>query len=73
MSAGAADAGDAKRAAELRDEIATHDRNYYELDDPTIGDDDYDALLNELRGIEAEHPELITADSPTQRVGGRAG
>ena len=62
----------AERAAELREEIATHDRNYYELDDPTIGDDEYDALLGELRAIEAEHPELITPDSPTQRVGGRA-
>ena len=63
----------ASRAAELREEIANHDRNYYELDDPTIGDDEYDALLNELRAIEAEHPDLVTADSPTQRVGGRAG
>src|SRR5205823_7205105 len=40
------------------------------LDDPEIGDDDYDALLDELRRIEAEHPELVTPDSPTQRVGG---
>ena len=40
------------------------------LDDPEIGDDEYDALLDELRGIEAEHPELVTPDSPTQRVGG---
>ncbi len=62
------DAG--KRAAELRTEIAGHDRRYYELDDPTIGDDAYDALLEELRGIEAAHPELLTADSPTQRVAG---
>jgi DNA ligase (NAD+) len=63
--------GDAgKRAAELRTEIAGHDRRYYELDDPTIGDDAYDALLEELREIEAAHPELLTADSPTQRVAG---
>ena len=40
------------------------------LDDPEIGDDQYDALLDELRAIEAEHPELVTPDSPTQRVGG---
>ena len=40
------------------------------LDDPTIGDDAYDALLDELREIEAEHPELLTPDSPTQRVAG---
>ncbi len=59
-----------KRAAELRREIAKHDNAYYALDDPTIGDDAYDALLNELRAIEAEHPELVTADSPTQRVAG---
>ena len=40
------------------------------LDDPEIGDDEYDALLDELRAIEREHPELVTPDSPTQRVGG---
>jgi DNA ligase (NAD+) len=59
-----------KRAQELRREIARHDRRYYVLDDPEISDPDYDDLLRELRGIEAEHPELLTADSPTQRVGG---
>ncbi|MDQ2939061.1 MAG: NAD-dependent DNA ligase LigA [Actinomycetota bacterium] len=59
----------AKRAAELRREIERHNRRYYELDDPQIGDDAYDALLDELRGLEAEHPELRTPDSPTQRVG----
>jgi DNA ligase (NAD+) len=46
-----------------------HNHRYYVLDDPEISDSDYDALLNELRDIEAEHPELLTADSPTQRVG----
>jgi len=61
----------AERAAELRREIAVHDHRYYVLDDPEIGDDVYDGLLNELRGIEEEHPELVTADSPTQRVGGQ--
>jgi DNA ligase (NAD+) len=61
----------AERAAELRREIAEHDHRYYVLDDPVIGDDEYDALLNELREIEAENPELLTPDSPTQRVGGK--
>jgi DNA ligase (NAD+) len=59
----------AKRAAELRRELERHNRLYYVLDDPEIGDDEYDALLDQLRGIEAEHPELRTPDSPTQRVG----
>ncbi len=58
-----------KRAEELHRELATHNRHYYVLDDPLIGDDEYDALLDELRAIEAEHPELRTSDSPTQRVG----
>ena len=40
------------------------------LDDPEIGDDEYDALIDELRAIEGEHPELLTPDSPTQRMGG---
>src|SRR5690348_6644051 len=60
----------AARAAELREQLAHHGHRYYVLDDPEIGDDAYDALLDELRGIEAEHPELRAADSPTQRVGG---
>jgi DNA ligase (NAD+) len=59
----------ARRAAELRREIAGHDERYYVHDDPVIGDDEYDALLDELRRLEAAHPELVTADSPTQRVG----
>jgi len=58
-----------QRAAELRQELAEHNHRYYVLDDATIGDDAYDALLDELRAIEAEHPELRTPDSPTQRVG----
>ncbi len=59
-----------KRADELRAEIAHHDRAYYVLDDPQISDPQYDDLLRELREIEEEHPELLTPDSPTQRVGG---
>jgi len=61
----------AKRADELRAEIAQHDHRYYVLDDPAVGDDVYDALMGELREIEADHPELVTSGSPTQRVGGR--
>jgi DNA ligase (NAD+) len=58
------------RAQKLRGLLEGHARRYYVLDDPTIGDDEYDALLDELRAIEREHPELRSADSPTQRVGG---
>ena len=58
-----------QRAAELREQLDRHNRLYYVLDEPEIGDDAYDALLDELREIEAEHPELRTPDSPTQRVG----
>ncbi|MGI8559480.1 MAG: NAD-dependent DNA ligase LigA [Solirubrobacteraceae bacterium] len=61
-------AGD--RAAELRAQLTDHGYRYYVLDDPQIGDAEYDALLDELRAIERAHPELATADSPTLRVGG---
>jgi DNA ligase (NAD+) len=57
------------RVEELRRQLRHHGHRYYVLDDPEIGDDVYDALLDELRGLEAEHPELVTPDSPTQRVG----
>src|SRR3954470_15890550 len=59
-----------QRALELRELHAYHGRRYYVDDDPEIGDAEYDALLDELRAIEREHPELLTPDSPTQRVGG---
>jgi DNA ligase (NAD+) len=59
-----------ERVRELRSELELHAHRYYVLDDPTIGDDAYDALLDELRRLEAEHPQLLTPDSPTQRVGG---
>ena len=59
-----------ERAAELRGELNYHGHRYYTLDDPVISDGQYDALLRELREIEAAHPELLTPDSPTQRVGG---
>ncbi len=68
MSAG----GDpAARSAELRERIGELDHAYYVLDDPLVGDDVYDGLLDELRAIESEYPELRTPDSPTQRVGGK--
>ena len=57
------------RAKALRQQIAHHNRRYHELDAPEISDADFDALMRELREIETSHPDLITADSPTQRVG----
>jgi DNA ligase (NAD+) len=60
----------AQRAAELRRQLDHHGYRYYVLDDPEIGDDQYDDLIDELRRIEADHPELVTPDSPTQRTGG---
>ncbi|HLW45947.1 MAG TPA: hypothetical protein VKR78_07000, partial [Acidimicrobiales bacterium] len=62
----------AERAAELRRLIEYHNERYFVLDAPEIPDADYDALVRELRQIEAEHPEVITPDSPTQHVGGAA-
>jgi DNA ligase (NAD+) len=59
----------AARIARLRDEIRHHDRKYYVEAAPEIGDLEYDRLVEQLRALEAEHPELVTADSPTQRIG----
>jgi DNA ligase (NAD+) len=59
------------RVAELRRVISHHDHRYYVLDDPELSDDQYDELIDELRRLEEENPELRTPDSPTQRVGGR--
>src|SRR5512142_668076 len=65
-------AKDAERKIEkLRDQIRRHEHLYYVLDAPEISDADYDALMNQLKKLEAEHPDLITPDSPTQRVGGK--
>ena len=64
-------AAPAERAEQLRDELRHHEHLYYVLDAPEIGDAAYDALMNELKAIEAAHPELLTPDSPTQRVGGK--
>ncbi|MDO8350905.1 MAG: NAD-dependent DNA ligase LigA, partial [Gallionella sp.] len=58
------------RVAQLRAEIERHNRLYYVLDEPTIPDAEYDQLFRELQSLEAQHPELLTLDSPTQRVGG---
>ncbi len=66
---GDGDAG--TRAAELRRLIEHHNRAYYALDAPEVGDDVYDALMDELRALEAANPELLTPDSPTQRVGAK--
>ena len=60
-----------RRAHELRETIRHHEHRYYVLDDPEISDADYDALMNELKALEQAHPELVTPDSPTQRVGGK--
>ncbi len=62
----------AARAAELREQLNHHNYLYYVLDAPEIPDAEYDRLFRELQALEAEHPELVTADSPTRRVGGVA-
>jgi DNA ligase (NAD+) len=61
----------ATRAEQLRAELRRHEHLYYVQDAPEISDAEYDALMNELKRIEAAHPELLTTDSPTQRVGGK--
>ncbi len=58
-----------ERVRELREQIERHNYRYYVLDDPTVSDAEYDRLMRELKDIEAAHPQLVTADSPTQRVG----
>jgi DNA ligase (NAD+) len=62
----------AERIDALREAIATHNHDYYVLDQPTVSDAEYDALYRELQQLESEHPALVTPDSPTQRVGGTA-
>jgi len=62
-----------RRAAELRDLIGQYDYQYYVLDEPSVPDAEYDRLMGELRALEAQQPELVTADSPTQRVSGQVG
>src|SRR5438270_3724888 len=62
---------DIQRIDFLRDEIRRHEHLYYVLDAPELSDADFDRLMQELKRLEAGHPELITPDSPTQRVGGK--
>jgi len=62
----------AARIAELRSEIDAHNYRYYVLDEPSVPDAEYDRLFQALKALEAEHPELVTPESPTQRVGGAA-
>jgi DNA ligase (NAD+) len=60
-----------KKAEALRDKVRHHEYRYYALDNPEISDAEFDRLMNELIRLEADHPALITSDSPTQRVGGQ--
>jgi len=60
-----------KKIEDLRDQIRHHEYQYFVLDDPEISDFDFDKLVEQLKKLEAEHPDLITPDSPTQRVGGK--
>ena len=60
-----------KKIGALRDKIRHHEYRYFALDDPEISDSEFDQLMNQLKKLEAEHPALITPDSPTQRVGGK--
>lgn len=64
-------ASPAGRIAALRAELDAHDHRYYVLDAPSIPDSEYDKLFRELQALEAAHPELLTPDSPTQRIGGK--
>src|SRR5512142_281345 len=61
----------AQHVEDLREKIRYHEHRYYVLDDPEISDAEFDGFMNELKRLEAEHPELVTPDSPTQRVGGK--
>src|SRR6202044_1011222 len=61
----------ARKIEKLREKIRHHEHLYYVLDKPEVSDAEYDALTNELKRLEAAHPELVTPDSPTQRVGGK--
>ena len=71
MSTPAIDQKIEKKLEALREKIRHHEYRYYVLDDPELSDADFDTLMNELKRLEAEHPALVTPDSPTQRVGGK--
>ena len=68
----APDSTSGERAEQLRRLLQQHGHRYYVLDDPSIPDAEYDHLFRELQTIEAQHPDLVTPDSPTQRVGAKA-
>src|SRR5262245_12616003 len=68
MAKGAAPSA-AARARDLRQQIEHHNYRYHVLDDPEVSDAEYDRLLRELKALEEQNPDLITPDSPTQRVG----
>ena len=61
-----------ERIEQLKKEIEYHIEQYYNQDDPKITDYEYDQMMRELKDLEKEHPELVTPDSPTQKVGGSA-
>ena len=61
-----------QRLRQLRAELQRHNHRYYVLDDPEVPDSEYDRLMNELKQLESEHPDLVSPDSPSQRVGGAA-
>src|SRR5690349_15666399 len=62
----------ASEIARLREELRRHEHLYYVLDRPEISDAEYDELMRRLQALEGQHPELLTPDSPSQRVGGKA-
>src|SRR6185437_5994397 len=59
-----------KEVEKLREQIRKHEYQYYVLDAPSVSDAEFDRLMNKLKALEAEHPEIVTTDSPTLRVGG---
>ena len=61
------------RINQLREQIRHHENRYYVLNEPEISDEQFDAMLHELERLEAKHPDLVTPDSPTQRVAGSPG
>src|SRR5262249_4447459 len=71
MPSSAKDKGIEQKVDKLRDVIRHHEHLYYVLDAPELPDVDFDRLMQELKKLEAAHPDLITPDSPTQRVGGK--
>ena len=71
MATAAKEKGIEKKIEALRDQIRHHEYRYFVLDDPEISDAEFDQLMNQLKTLEADHPMLITPDSPTQRVGGK--